>query len=165
MFALHLVHKMHPDAIDEMEWDFFIGSLAPDPGATAPRDFPRWAPRDRVPMFRLFKESFGDTFRALNLEDEAWSTWSQRRKACWTPARRHDAHYFPSSRTRPDLILERAGTQPRRPDNGPGPSPGPSGMTARADRAVTRSLRDRVSVRESALSHCFRDKFTDHIES
>lgn len=77
MFALHLVHKIHPSAIDETEWDFFVGTLAPDPGAKAPRDFPKWAPRDRIPIYRLFKESFPDVFRYLNIEDaDTWSAWS-----------------------------------------------------------------------------------------
>eukprot|EP00753_Platysulcus_tardus_P014516 PLAT4386.4.p1 GENE.PLAT4386.4~~PLAT4386.4.p1 ORF type:complete len:4448 (-),score=2754.09 PLAT4386.4:79-13422(-) len=78
MFALHLVHGMHPDEFGEDEWEFFVGDLVPDLSSAVPRGFPDWAAAERAPMFRLLQSTFPRVVDRLELSaDEVWRRWSR----------------------------------------------------------------------------------------
>lgn len=107
MFALHLVHAMHPELFSDAAagtisvtpgsgggddgstsaaWRVFMGDVvsgdAPGGGSgggeALPKDFPLWASRDRVPAFRGLSSAMPDLVRALGLGDnDRWARWAR----------------------------------------------------------------------------------------
>jgi dynein heavy chain 2 len=55
----------------------FVGDIVPDLGMTMPRDYPSWAPADRVSVYNLLHSTFPALVRKCNFGDSGlWSRWA-----------------------------------------------------------------------------------------
>ena len=95
MFALHLVHEMHPDLFQESEWEVLIGDIVAGidvegkdgggggsgegkDGGGSVRGLPSWAAPERGPSFTLLSTTFPRLVGGLSLHDtELWGRWGR----------------------------------------------------------------------------------------
>mmetsp|Transcript_8125 Transcript_8125/g.10764 ORF Transcript_8125/g.10764 Transcript_8125/m.10764 type:complete len:2280 (+) Transcript_8125:2-6841(+) len=77
MFALHLLHGVHPDQFKEKEWELFTGTLVGGITEGTPRDFPPWASSDRAAAFSILQEHFPQLLNNLELSNmNKWQRWA-----------------------------------------------------------------------------------------
>lgn len=89
MFALHLVHGMHPELFEEKEWEFFTGLLVSDSlfkrqeSMKNLRDsLPSWIDSDRATALGSFKNTFPNLCKTLQLDSsDLWMPF-QRSSQC-----------------------------------------------------------------------------------
>ncbi len=82
MFALHMVHGMHPTLFQENEWEAFIGQLV---GSTALRrqesareSTPSWADPERASAISMLKTNFPTLYSTLELKNsDVWSRFAR----------------------------------------------------------------------------------------
>jgi dynein heavy chain 2 len=91
MFALHLVHDMHPamfgaggpagqPAADSAEWQLLLGDVVPGAAEAAGKPVPPWVPPERAPALRLLLGALPDLARGLGLGDgDKWARWAASR--------------------------------------------------------------------------------------
>ena len=86
MFALHLVHGMHPEMFLEKEFDLFTGQIVTDTmlrrqesQQALAEKYPSWISADLVPGIALLESATPAFFRSLQLEDE--NLWSNFKNA------------------------------------------------------------------------------------
>lgn len=80
MFALHLVHGMHPDYFGPKEWEIFTGSLVSSNAVKEnglPKLFPSWASSDRQDAFSTLLEHLPQLVNSLELDNlNKWNRFS-----------------------------------------------------------------------------------------
>ncbi|CAM9144794.1 unnamed protein product [Heterosigma akashiwo] len=77
MFALHLIHGVHPDQFQDKEWDYFTGTLVGGLSEGNVRDFPPWAASDRGAAFSALQEHFPNLIQNLDLGSQSkWQRWA-----------------------------------------------------------------------------------------
>jgi dynein heavy chain 2 len=84
MFALHLIHCLHPQLFEKREWEFFTGSVvdtdAGDAKSGGAAPLPAWATPDRATPFASFSATFPSLVRAIRLgggsDEAAWRKWA-----------------------------------------------------------------------------------------
>ncbi|XP_071483964.1 LOW QUALITY PROTEIN: cytoplasmic dynein 2 heavy chain 1-like [Diadema antillarum] len=79
MFALHLVHGMHPNHFRENEWEAFLGQIVADVRDSQRGDsIPGWINQDRQKALASLTASFPALHQALSLNDTGlWSQFSR----------------------------------------------------------------------------------------
>ncbi|KAJ3022561.1 Cytoplasmic dynein 2 heavy chain 1 [Thoreauomyces humboldtii] len=108
MFALHLVHLLHPALFESNEWEHFTGSaVATDDEAT--KELPNWVPVERVAMMKQLQIILPALGQALNLADvETWHRF-MKHPACETEQPRASLtafqHLLVTQALRPDRLL------------------------------------------------------------
>ena len=80
MFAMHLIHCLHPQHFQPKEWEFFIDALVVDPkdSDVAVPPLPSQFSSASATAYAAFAVSFPQLLRALRLSDEsAWSRFAR----------------------------------------------------------------------------------------
>ncbi|KAJ1446203.1 dynein heavy chain and region D6 of dynein motor-domain-containing protein [Pelagophyceae sp. CCMP2097] len=81
MFALHVVHGMHPNQFRDREWALFTGdaAAAADDGKDARgAALPGWAAADRAPSYAALEAALPQLARALDLSNATrWGRWAK----------------------------------------------------------------------------------------
>ena len=84
MFAVHLVHGMHPHLFQENEWEAFTGQLISgtfrrqESIKQMKESIPSWCDPERAVAVQQFKSNFPTLFNNLNLSSaETWSTFAR----------------------------------------------------------------------------------------
>lgn len=85
MFAMHLVHGMHPELFKRNEWEHFLGLIVSGVQSDGKRkthgDVPMWIAQERHHMVAELKTNFSTLYQALNLDDTGvWVRFSQSSK-------------------------------------------------------------------------------------
>ncbi|XP_063970614.1 cytoplasmic dynein 2 heavy chain 1 [Lytechinus pictus] len=90
MFALHLVHGMHPNHFKENEWEAFLGQIVADVRESQQSgSMPSWVDQDRHKALASFMATFSSVGQSLSLTDNG----------LWGPFNRSSQceHEFPTS--------------------------------------------------------------------
>ncbi|XP_065833043.1 cytoplasmic dynein 2 heavy chain 1-like isoform X2 [Oscarella lobularis] len=84
MFALHLVHGMHPELFAEQEWEAFTGQIVSDvlrrqeSLKSLKESLPTWIDLERVAAVNLIKTVFKSLFSSLLLHDaDLWANFAR----------------------------------------------------------------------------------------
>jgi len=84
MFAMHLVHGMHPSLFQDLEWEAFIGQLVPEmfrrqESIKKMRDgLPSWCDSERTLAVNQLQANFPTLYNNLDLGNtESWTTFSR----------------------------------------------------------------------------------------
>lgn len=83
MFALHLIHCLHPEQFQRNEWEYLTGELVVDVGgdddySNSRSRLPRWATSDRAGPFDSFCSTFPELSRQLQVDKEdIWDGWAR----------------------------------------------------------------------------------------
>ena len=77
MWAVHLVHGMHPGIFDKGEWSVMMGDVIDtDADGGEPYGFPEWATEDRHSAFRILSETCPQCIENLKLDDDGWQKFA-----------------------------------------------------------------------------------------
>ncbi|CAH1776602.1 unnamed protein product [Owenia fusiformis] len=74
MFAMHMVHGMHPESFKENEWEMFVGLMVADVKDVG-RDKPNWVDDERIQAVAALKSILPQLYNELQFSDSG--TWSQ----------------------------------------------------------------------------------------
>ena len=88
MFALHLVHGMHPEMFNESEWELLTGQIVTDTmlrrqesQQAMAEKYPSWISAELVPAVALLESATPALFREMHLEDEnLWSNFGSAKE-------------------------------------------------------------------------------------
>ncbi|KAF2362508.1 ATPase dynein-related AAA domain [Trinorchestia longiramus] len=79
MFAMHMVHGMHPDLFQKNEWEVFTGLLVSEvrgSPAELKETLPKWIDSERAFQMAILQKSFPALFSSLQLDDAGmWSSF------------------------------------------------------------------------------------------
>ena len=84
MFAMHLVHGMHPNLFQDNEWEAFVGQLVP--GMLRRQEsiqkiwegLPSWCDSERILALNQLKSNFPTLYNNLDLgHNETWTAFSR----------------------------------------------------------------------------------------
>ncbi|KAJ3146349.1 Cytoplasmic dynein 2 heavy chain 1 [Geranomyces michiganensis] len=108
MFALHLIHLLHPDLFGENEWDLFTGAAVATEDDNG-QELPKWVPAERIPMTRQLMSTLPGMTQSLNFGDsETWSQWLKHPSCETAPPRSHLSAFqvvLLTQTLRPDRLL------------------------------------------------------------
>ncbi len=83
MFALHMVHGVHPTLFQDNEWEAFIGHFVGQSAALRRQESyrestPSWADSERGPMLSMLQTNFPTLYNTLELKNfETWSKFAR----------------------------------------------------------------------------------------
>ena len=74
MFAIHLIHGMHPEMFKEKEFEIFSGTIVSENmlkrRASLPNKYPEWIASDMIPAISLIDAELPEVYRHLSLNDD-----------------------------------------------------------------------------------------------
>jgi len=80
-FGMHLVRGMHPEGMEQGEWDFFVGLIVADT-TKSKNTFPDWIPQDRLPAVQRLAATMPLLVQSLGFQDDGpWRDWLATPKA------------------------------------------------------------------------------------
>ncbi|XJO78526.1 hypothetical protein BDV3_002952 [Batrachochytrium dendrobatidis] len=76
MFALHMIHELHPTLFGPQEWELFIGQVVLVEVEEKSIEIPDWVPEERRPYFRQLQTLLPNLSQSLGFGDkEIWINW------------------------------------------------------------------------------------------
>ncbi|KAL2914266.1 hypothetical protein HK105_206212 [Polyrhizophydium stewartii] len=76
MFALHMIHELHPTLFEAQEWELFTGQLVLADVDDKAADTPDWVPEERRAHFKQLQSVFPTLFQSLGFNSkDVWSEW------------------------------------------------------------------------------------------